>query len=71
MSFTFRQVEDVAGLRFDGTAHRYFEDVVVAVPVRVVALAEEASVLQVTEFGIVNPVRGVEGQPAVTVTMGM
>src|SRR5436190_846909 len=58
------EVEDVAGAIVHGAAHRHVEDVVVAVPVRVVALPEQMFVLLVGERGIVHSVRRVEVQTA-------
>jgi hypothetical protein len=56
------EVHDVAGARVDAAAHRHLEGVVVPVPVRIVALAEEAHVLLVGQRGVVHAVRGVEAQ---------
>ena len=58
------EVEDVAGALVDRAAHGHVEDVVVPVPVRVVALAEQPRVLLVRERGIVHAVRRVEVEAA-------
>jgi hypothetical protein len=59
-----RQVADVTRFRVDVTLDRDVQGVVMSVPVRVVALAEQPGVLGVGELRIVNTVGGVEAQPA-------
>jgi hypothetical protein len=54
------EVHDESGLWVNGAFNRYFKCVVVAVSVRVVALAEDAAVLFGREVGIVIVVRGRE-----------
>src|SRR5258708_2023370 len=58
--FELFQVDDEAGGGVDFPFHGYFEDVVVAVPVGVVALAESALVLLRREGWVVIKVRGGE-----------
>ena len=58
------EVDDVAGPRVHLAADGDVERVVVTVPVRVVALAEEPLVLLVRERGVVHAVRRIELQTA-------
>src|SRR5882672_9387300 len=58
--FELLQVDDEAGGSVDFPFHGYFEDVVVAVSVGVVALAEHALVFLRREGGVVVEMRGGE-----------
>src|SRR2546423_13390558 len=59
-----REIDDVAGPFVDGTTHGDVEDIVVPVPVRIVALAEDAAVFFVGHRRVGDPMRGAEVQTA-------
>src|SRR5215208_6777216 len=58
------EVADVASLLIDLTLDRNVERIIVAVPVRIVALSEQTRVLGLRQFGVMNAVGGVEPQTA-------
>src|SRR6476469_127768 len=58
------EVDHVPRALVDGAFDRNLEDVVVTVPVRIIALAEERYVFLVGQCGIVQAVRSIEAQPS-------
>ena len=59
-SLQLMQVDEVARVRIGPAAHRDFEPVVVAVPVRIIAEAERRTIPARASRRIVQAVRGVE-----------
>ena len=60
--FHFAQIYDVPRFLVDGTLNGHVEDVIMPMPVRIVALSEGGFIFGVGERRVIDAVRGVEPQ---------